>query len=550
MKVLTRVGYIILRNNGWAGLVDRISQVYNCVMQFEADVPVLGSASDIGLEFRDASFTTTESYINDTLEKREVSTSAKSRPMYTIAGTGVIFRSRQEAPLVNGIDFVVPGGSAVYPVSNPNYSPDQPQAALGVQEYVDSHQANAPVMVVTNTPEGILLSAAMLVTDENERQRLTQMADRISSRGADRAELKSVVDTLLAAIGVDDDGSIRQEVDYDGWALALAAYAGDTEAQSILDQRKAALLRLEREESAEHYGSSVNAESLPLNHLALIHSTSHEVVRDEHGNIVLQAAGSHREDHYPRASLHFTINSLVSNAHGAVSDYEWSPENTVIVGNLKSTIDANGKMPYRMTGVDTYMMLDPQERLIIPGAIVVVPVAEGELPEGLLISQDGDTIRYVEKASYRADELASIRESSIAYGAQDSILPRQLALRMAMSRVGVPIDLMDWPSVDGGTSMGSESLDRAIRRTAATYGIPSGLHFGQPEATTEQHGYLAALSALTTGEFGDPELRDLTSLGAAPLESCRFLMAGGFYPAAPLPEDTEPAVGIKRSRFR
>lgn len=486
------------------------------------------------------------------LARDVVDTEGVSRPAYTINGHEVVFRTRQESPTFDDSDVMVPGGESVYPVEHQawdettgEYSKTDESA---VRAYVDTHQEVADRMVVTNTPEGILLAAALLAESTDEQARLQDLAESFSTGRSWTDDQREALDTILAAVSVNDKGEVGPYLDMSGWALALAALSGNTEAKQIVDAKRAGLVESERVRASDPTRAERLAafqaergieasEPIPLEQLALVHSTSYEIQRDEDGSIILRSAGQQREDKLPRASLHFTLNSRVGSVIENGTQHDWDNSNKLIVANLKKAVDESRTLPNRMAGMDTWFTLNPGEALKLPGALLVERVEA--TPSGEVVEVTDSGVLYVEKDDYTTEEKQLLYELGVKYktsGAMD------VALRIAMERVGVPVELMDNPS-DDGHGMFSNEIGSRVDATATMLGLPGGKHFESPEAHMESEAFYnmpRMLGKLALGSY-ELETEFMNSHPNASLEARRQTLASGYYPARPNVSNIEDA---------
>jgi hypothetical protein len=486
-----------------------------------------------------------QQYIADRLQQHDiVDIDGISRPAYVINGREIVFRTRQEAPIFEDSEVAVPGGKSVYPLERQAWDDDSEGYKMtdesAVRAYVDGHQDDAPRSVVTNTPEGMLAAAALVAESAEDRARLQELAATFAAGTSWTEAQKEVIDTMLAAVSVDDQGKLKDNLDMNGWPLALAALSGDTTARLMLDTKREGLAEAERGrasdpgmiEKAAAYQAERGIESsepIPLEQLALVHSTSHEVQRDEDGTVVLRTLGQLRDDRYPRASLHFTLNSRVGDMYANGQKQEWSDANKIIVANFKRVIDASHTLPNRMAGMDTWFMLNPGETLKLPDALVVEQVEK--TPSGKVLEETETGVQYVVKDTYTAEDQTLLSELSYRYGVGN---PKDVALYIAMDRVGAPINLMDSPSGDGH-GMNSHVIGNRVDATAISLGLPSGKHFESPEAYMENKAFLTMPKML--GKLAlEPyalQIEHMTSYSTAAIEARRQALASGFYPARP-----------------
>lgn len=484
-------------------------------------------------------------YVKDTLQKHDVvDTEGISRPAYIINGHEVVFRTRQESPIYADTDVVVPGGAFVYPLEREVWDEatdsDKMTDESAVRAYVDAHQNDAPRIVVTNTPEGMLSAAALLVESEEERTHLQELATAFAKGDTWTEAQKKALDTMLAAISVDDQRSLQDSLNMDGWPLALAALSGDTMAQLMTDTKREGLIEAERERASDPDAVEKTAawqaengfeasEPIPLEQLALVHSTSYDIQRDQDGNIILRTAGQHRDDKFPRASLHFTLNSRVGDVVSNGEQQNWADTNKMIVANFKDTIDASRTLPNRMAGMDTWFTLSPGEALKLPGALVVEQVEQTK--SGKVIEETDTGVQFVVKDEYTLEESDFLRELSRTYMATG---PKDLALRIAMERVGAPVELMDRSSSDGH-GMFSRVIGGRVNATATSLGLPSGKHFQTPEANMEANAFRNMPKMLGKQALGryQLEVEYMSAYSDTAIEARRQALAGGFYPARP-----------------
>jgi hypothetical protein len=484
-------------------------------------------------------------YVSDALDKHEViDKEGITRPAYTINGHEVVFRTRQESPVYEDSEVIVPGGKSVYPLERKTWNDAAEDYKMtdesAVREYVDSHQADAPRIVVTNTPEGMLAAAALLTESDDDRKQLQELSAAFAA-GKSWTELqKEVVDTMLAAVSVDDQGKLKANLDMEGWPLALAALSGDTMARLMIDTKREGLVEAERERASDPNMSEKAAawqaehgfegsEPIPLEQLALVHSTSYDIQHDEDGNLILRTAGQQRDDRYPRASLHFTLNSRVGDVMGNGQQQKWADANKLIVANFKDVIDASHTLPNRMAGMDTWFMLNPGEALKLPGALVVEQVEK--TPNDKVIEETETGVQYVLKDTYTDEENDLLYGLSLNYGVGGA---KDIALRMAMERAGVPIDLMDYPSSDGH-GMRTPQLGSRVDATATSLGLPSGKHFETPEAYMEDEAYRDMPKRLgkLAIDPGGLRYKYMSAYSRAAIEARRQTLANGYYPARP-----------------
>lgn len=198
-------------------------------------------------------------------------------------------------------------------------------------------------------------------------------------------------------------------------------------------------------------------------------------------------------------------------------------------------IDANRRLPENFNGVDTWFSLNPGEGLKLPDALVVEPV--DAIDSGEVVKVDGDEVKSVSKESYSQSEIEEIAKLAKDLGMdyfdlESADAVKEIALRMAMEKVGVPVDLMDRPSEDGH-GMSSWNLNRRIARTGYALGIKSGIHHGTPEYHMERDSFFRMRDFGRGQEYATLGGENLDSYNHAPIEARRLALANGAYPARP-----------------
>lgn len=468
------------------------------------------------------------------------------RPSYIIAGREVVFRNRQEAPQLAGRDIAVLDSVAPVRLEEQESRYDRTTDYLEQARRVTSPEAT---IAVTNTPLGLVEAASALVMDKTQREGLKEVAAAMKRRDYADARAAGMVDLVMAAVSIDDEGRDREELDSDGFAVALAALTGDNEAGMILEAKRQALLaneasrvesaRAQIQELAKNYEAG-GVEPLPLEEMALVHVTTHELEYDEAGAILMRPAAQRREDEFPRSTIHFTLNSRVA-AHAEAQD-AWRVGDKMIVSNLGRTVAANdGKLPDVLEGVDTYYSLNPGEAIAFPDATVVEAVDVLEDDRLVAVDEVGRNVRYVlrDNDAYTAQQQREIQEMAervqVPWSADADYreLLQEVALRTALDAQGIRPDVMDLPSV-GGHGMRNGRLGERIHATAAQLGLLTGTHFNHPHSAAERdmfaglrNDYVGVRPYKLVQPQGSPNFVD------AGLANRRQQAVSGAYPARP-----------------
>ena len=391
---------------------------------------------------------------------------------YSIRGKEVIFRSYNEVPAVNG------------PARWINQDDVTPTLRSGIENsktIVNSEREDA-TLVVPTSPEGII-SAALEVSEGNvEVANLLDEDGKLST--SDKAKI--FLDSMVASVLYDDKGKERQpgemvEDNGDGFATLVAAMAGDSESIQTVNEKlsqyyEAIDSEKMRTEEVLARENDKSIESMPKNEILLVHSTSHDIERDDNGNVVLYSAASKREDRYPRSSVHFTANGEVQSHQQG----QWNDSNKLILTNFEDAHQANGN-PKRMSEVDTWYTLNPNESLALPGARIIEP---SQLEDGLLLAKDGDTYRYHLSEIYTPSQVEQIEGLAQEYNVDQSSdyakMLREVVFRMAGEELGVK----EYIRI-GEHSGDNQEFNEKYKSLANEMGVLRGSHDNAQEGDVE-----------------------------------------------------------------
>jgi hypothetical protein len=346
---------------------------------------------------------------------------------------------------------------------------------------------------VTNTPAGILEAAATLSRSPEAKEHLVALLESAQSGRYAGAEMLDVIDGILGAVSIDDEGRPLDAYDTDGYAVALAALSGDEVAQGVVQMKRTALRDIEQATQERRmraaYERSGDTEPIPVDQVCVVHATKYGIKRDEYGNVFLRPAAQERPDQFPRASVHFTLNSRVeSHAMGA-----WDDTNRMIVARLDKTMEASKTRPRVLESVDTWFINGPGEVTILPDAVVVEPQADLVKPivddgNGMIYFRSGENSVFNDAEQSELTQMANslgVSDNDISRLPDTSALAREVALRMAMQQQGIDVvRYADIPSSDG-IKTGNQRLSEGVWSLAHRLGVESGLHMGRPEERLE-----------------------------------------------------------------
>lgn len=505
-------------------------------------------------------------YANEVLRKQpnSIDSYGRPRPIFEVNNRRVCFRNRQEIVTVEGRNARVITGAEEYPVMLGQERDEKDfQAKNRVAEYAEAASAvdGDNMIVVTNTPESIVTAASILASNEVVQNNARRLLALIQDKQYAHPDIIDLIDGIIGSVSVGDDGALIDtqsgygELNTDGFAVVLASLSGDAVATKIIDEKREQLRQNERTRMARTEATlavadprqhevldSVEIQPLPLHEMALVHTTKHEIQRNGEGNIVLRPSGQYPSDHdFPRATLHFTINSRVA-PHTQALEGAWASTDSMIVAPFGAAADTNGK-PGRLNGVDTWFAIGPGEAMILPGAVIVQP--DFDPTRQTLIEEADGVIKFRAAEGYTDHEKTMIEdmlrnETPFRRSINGDYVGalKEIALNRALRAVGVPSEAIDQPSQDGH-GLANHLLSERIQLTAKDMGVRTGVHFHSSEAQLE-HQVASIMSNYLLQQPLNPSSAStfLSFANKSDLRMRRQVLVNGYYPAAPSREDS------------
>ena len=407
------------------------------------------------------------------------------------------------------------------------------------------------VKQINATPEGLLEEAIRLRPDD---PKFEEMLVNIRNNTYTTDEI-ILLDDISAAISVDDESKFTVFDQTEGFALVLSALIGNDQARELLDRKLELYYEniefIKNKSKEENKRELDGVEPTSWDKIAFVHSTRHQFERDDDGTVELRPYGHHvigSDKSYPRATIHFTVNSVVE-SHLAGS---WENSNSLIVTSGDKIVSENGN-PSSMNVIDTYWSTSPGEALVLKEASVITPIS-GELeylvmldsrglldrtqPEVPILIEDAEhnDVYYLLKKDdeytdsdhmqilqlddpelfslYSKDSLSLQRRIDNLKGREAETLGK-IALGRAMRQQGIqssPVKLEQWSSND-------RELDKSFMALAGDLGVRYGIHEGAPHEIIEK-------STFTRGLYTDEDPHSRFNFGE--LDAHRWLVAGGF----------------------
>lgn len=451
-------------------------------------------------------------------------------PIFSINNQDVTFRNRNEFPALDAPYIAIDDAGNRPALVNPAEAEATEFDRTRYYQGSETTPTAGSVFVVENTPAS-LVSAARKLGGESDSLAILQHEleqGQYSEKGL------LLLDSIAAALSVDDEGRFSETMETNGFGLVLASLAGEEAATHKLGQKltayhehRAQVRDQKVQIAAEYYARyAADVPVLQPEEAVIVHSTGHEIFTDEHGSPVLYPAGSLRADEYPRSSVHFTVNGEVeSHMNGGDA---WGKTNNLIVTNFARAVEANG-LPANANPVDTYFSVNPGGRLTLPQATVVTGRAEGPL-----LSDEKGRLSYREAESFSPEETERIESMAKNAGIQNSELMspaeklRAIAVRTAMVRQGAKTIVKI-----GEHYNSDDTFSKAYNKMTNSLGVSeTTLHENSADGRLVEDANLAMASGSMTGFIKDNRIgSQLYNYADASDAAIRMTIANGYVPA-------------------
>ena len=240
------------------------------------------------------------------------------------------------------------------------------------------YESNTTYLVENKLDKILDVAFSLGVQDEalrDLRQKLVQ-----TNRFDDRSE--EMLDQIIAAKMIDDNGSLKTKTDTEGEALLLLALQGDEAAQNILKTKLSKLRDLEQKNKEDNLNEkkrkfeeigNQDAKPLPLDKLIMVHLTKYSPEYNTAENTWdIQTTFDGTKGIVPRTTIHTSLNHSVTPAGFSYGTWEDTP--IAVISPMEKVIDKNGK-PAVLNTVDTIFEVSPGRRLQVPedGSVLIKP---------------------------------------------------------------------------------------------------------------------------------------------------------------------------------
>jgi TP901 family phage tail tape measure protein len=334
--------------------------------------------------------------------------------------------------------------------------------------------------IVPTTPQGLLEEAIGGTSSIIKKIKLNAMLNNFKNNKIGKNEIR-LLDNMGSAMVRKTD----EAYNLDGLSTVIRSLSGDRGAGRIVSSRTSQLLNIIEKNKAKNYETLPGGGGTDIadpSKISAIHSTSHEIVRDKKGNIILRPAGEYLSN-TSRGSVHFSLEDTVkSHLYG-----QWANTNKKIVSPLSDMMKNNG-MPYNINSTDTWWMRNPGESLKISNAAVVSPYTDlGKYTEelvqrGLFTPKPNNMMppeMVVDKINKEVLHMLPIGTAGQSTSFWDDI-----ALKAAKELVGTnttPRRLEQW-------SLNDANFESSLRNLADSLKVRRGIHSQSPVESLEQYG--------------------------------------------------------------
>lgn len=213
-------------------------------------------------------------------------------------------------------------------------------------------------------------------------------------RGISRHEIDNqgdeLIDRIIAAKVLDDEGNWRGEINDEAEALLVLALQGNERAKEVLDKKLSMLRKKDQEvqaavdqevtEQTNYIETNINPDIKPLDvkSLVAVHATGYRPIKSKE-DFEVSSLFEGTNWRIPRSTIHFALNHQVAgHMYG-----NWDNQPYVLISPLEDLIKRNDK-PVNLNTVDTYFEVSPGHQLKLPLKSSKV-ISPDSLPPGVLV---------------------------------------------------------------------------------------------------------------------------------------------------------------------
>lgn len=227
----------------------------------------------------------------------------------------------------------------------------------------------------------------------------------------------NLLDQLIAASYVDDQGGILEKANSYGEALVTLLLIGDEEAKLIVNKKVEQLRKFDETKNKERIDGLRNlvsttyrdVEGLNPKNLVAVHTTRYLPVTNQDGEFIVPTTFDATRGGSYRNTVHTSLNHKVEPVNLGFNN--WSDTEYTLVSPFNSMVAANG-LPTCFKTIDTWWAQNPGEPLIFKDAILIRP---GDATQSELIAYEGKELRY-KPSRFLSKDLAGLAALNSAPG--------------------------------------------------------------------------------------------------------------------------------------
>lgn len=136
-----------------------------------------------------------------------------------------------------------------------------------------------------------------------------------------------------------------------------------------------------------------------MRHWLCVHTTRYEPKRNEDGNLYIETTAMATDNELPRASVHVTLNQVVSSHMGG----NWDDAPIVVLAPYNDVVSKNGN-PLEVSTEDTWFIPNPDTGLVLPDSAYIVKPSE----DNNKLFEIGEKVATYKTDNYTDEEIEEI----------------------------------------------------------------------------------------------------------------------------------------------
>jgi hypothetical protein len=299
-----------------------------------------------------------ERLLNEVLQPHiEVDNGGYKRKIYTLNGKSFAFKGREELPIYKTLQ----ESRSVLVGELPKWVKAQDYSSYRDTVRKTQLKEGSEHFATNKTVQGVV---ELLLQLGNTDKELFTLSVEIG-KGIYSPQALEMIDELIAANFISDDGEFSKHATVDGEALVVLSRMGNKEAQELIAKKKKILQERKidlRQERAVPNGT----EALNPKELVCVHATKYAPQALSATEYSIPTTYDATHGLIPRNTIHTSLNHKVE-AH---MDGSWENAGYVIISPFEQVMEKNG-VPQGLNTVDTWWARNPGEPLVFPDATII-----------------------------------------------------------------------------------------------------------------------------------------------------------------------------------